>query len=571
MQIVSWTPHERRLRYRAAATTTLQLRTFDFPGWTASVDGRPVAVPPSGRWRSLTVTAPAGEHEVVFRFESTPLRTAGGVLTLSTIAALTAMALSRRGRRSAAAHSILLCAGFTLTTGCGDPPQPAAKNLVVLTFDTVRQDHLSAYGYARPTTPALRAFAAESVVFSNAFAQETNTNPSHASMFTGQYPHVHGNRVNGDVLRSDVPTLAAILHDAGFATAGFVSASVLSANGSGLGRGFGHYDGELERARRTGAETVRRARQWLAARDRDEPFFLFVHLYDAHGPYRAPPKHTEAFRSARPSGKLPLVPHHMKSVDEDGQLFRHLSQFVDRYDATLRHSDDLFRLLREGIDLRHTAVVVLSAHGETLGERHHRLDHGGQVFDEQIRIPLLLHAPALRPRRVDALVETVDLLPTALQLLQVAPPPGLTLPGRSLLPLATGAESGEDETRFVFSSARAVSHRHGDRGYALDLDRRIQTIRSQRWKLIRYPRDPATAGDYYELYDLETDPGERQNVAARHPETVQAYRARLEAWDPDLGARRSPEATPDARLQRQLRELGYVDDPAAPTEQPEVY
>ena len=152
------------------------------------------------------------------------------------------------------------------------------------------------------------------------------------------------------------------------------------------------------------------------------------------------------------------------------------------------------------------------------------------MFGEQIRIPLRLHAPELRPRRVDALVETVDLLPTALQLLLVAPPPGLALPGRSLLPLATGSESGEDETRFVFSSARAVSHRHGDRGYALDLDRRIQTIRSQRWKCIRYPRDPATAGDYYELYDLEADPGEQQDAAARPPETGQADPARRADW-----------------------------------------
>ena len=559
VEILSWTPHERRLRYRAESATTLQVRTFDFPGWTATLDGQAARITPSGRWRSLTLAAPAGTHEVVFRFGGTPLRTAASALTLATVAALALMALPRR---NAAARSVALLAVLLAGGGCGAPSQPTPQNLVVLTLDTVRPDHLSAYGYAKPTTPELRAFAEESVVFSNAFAQETNTTPSHASMFTGQYPHVHGSRVNGDVLASDVPTLAAILRDAGFATAGFVSASVLSAEGSGLDRGFDRYGDELGRARRTGVQTVRQARQWLATREPGERFFLFVHLYDAHGPYRPPAKHRDAFRSRQPSGKLPLVPHHMKSVDESGRLFRYLSQFVDQYDGTLRHSDDLFRLLREGIDLDDTAVVVLADHGETLGERYHGLDHGGQVFDEQIRIPLLLHAPALRPRRVDALVETVDLLPTALQLLRVPAPPDLALPGRSLLPLAigtTGEGASEDEERFVFSSARAVSHRHGDRGYTLDLERRIQSIRSRRWKLIRYPREPATEGDYYELYDLASDPGELRDVAEQHPEIVETYRARLEAWDPDLGARRSPATPPDARLQRQLRELGYVD------------
>lgn len=560
-----WTPHERRLRYEAATHTSLVLRTFDFPGWRATLDGRPVPVTATGRWRSLTLDAPAGEHEVSFQFVTTPLRGAASAITVLSLLALAWAAASRGGRRGARAGNVALLAVLALASGthCSEPSRPAAKNLVVLTLDTVRQDHLSVHAYERPTTPSLEAFAERSVVFSNAFTQETNTNPSHASMFTGQYPHEHGNRVNGDILEGSVPTLAEILRHAGFSTGGFVSSSVLSQDGSGLARGFDAYNDNFAGARRTGVQTVRRALAWLRGRAPDERFFLFVHLYDAHGPYRPPSRHATRFRAAQPHGQLPLVPRHMMSFDDQGKHFRHLSQFVDQYDGTLRHTDDLFRMLSGALDMNETAVFVLADHGETLGERHHGLDHGGQVFDEQIRIPFLLHAPGLPAGRVEALVETVDLLPTALDVVGVTAKPPLSLPGTSLLALAQDGAKNNATEDFIFSSARAVEARHADRGYALDPNRRIQAIRSHDWKLIRYPRLPGEDGpteDYFELYDLRSDPDERQDVAGVYPERLRDYRVRLEAWDPERGARHTPSTPLDPQLEGQLRELGYIEE-----------
>lgn len=550
IEIGEWRPHERRLVYQSTADGALRIRTFAFPGWVAEIDGKPIAIEAAGRWGSIQIQAPAGRHEVRIAFDETPIRRIGAITSALAVASLLIAAAWGRGRptgRRLMSSSLLLAA-----LGCGTPELPTARNLVVLTLDTVRRDHLSVYGYTQPTTPRLEAFADESVVFWNAIAQDTNTNPSHASMFTGQYPHVHGNRANGQILRPGVATLASILRDEGFTTAGFISSAVLESAGSGLDRGFEVYDDAFPGRRRTGAHTVERARRWLAAQPDEGRHLLFVHLYDAHGPYRPPAVHAQRFRSPSVQERLPRVPRHMRLVDEHDRPFSRLGQYVDQYDATLRHLDDLFEQLRRAIDLEDTAVIVLADHGETLGERYHGLDHGGQVFDEQIRIPLLVYAPRLAPRRVDELVQTVDLLPTALDLLGIAPPAAHSIQGHSLAPLLLGDEA-RGAPAPAFSAARAVAARHGDRGYVLDRSRRIQSVRSQNWKLIRYP---GAQDDYLELYDLKADPGEKHDLAAHAPRRLAEYTALLEAWSATDAA---GDDTQDPVLRDQLRELGYVE------------
>lgn len=558
VDIRSWQPHERRVAYSSEGANRLRLGTFAFPGWQARIDGAPAAIRAAGRWGSIEVDVPPGRHEVALRFAATPIRRAGAVLSTLSLLALAALAVrggrSNSARRATGAAALLL---LLVGAGCDRPAAPTAKNLVVVTLDTVRRDHLSVYGYERPTTPNLDAFAERSVVFLDAIAQDTNTNPSHASMFTGLYPHVHGNRANGDILGEGATTLAEILRDEGFATAGFVGSAVLRAEGSGLDRGFRVYGDRFAMRRRSGDATVDRALAWLAQRPANRRFLLFVHFYDVHGPYRPPPEHAASFRSPQPHGPLPMVPRHMKSFDDEGRLLRHLSQFVDRYDAAIHFVDEQFGRLASAIDLDDTAVIVLADHGETLGERYHGLDHGGQVFDEQVRIPFLMHSPGVPPGRVGGLVETVDLLPTALDLLGLEPPEASPLQGTSLLALSSGGSAGSD---LAFSSARATLGRHDDRGYELDRTRRIQSIRSQRWKLVRYP---GIESDYFELYDLTRDPGERRNLADDEPTHLAEYRAGLEAWE-DTQSIAQPTRQSDPALKEQLRALGYVDEADPP-------
>jgi arylsulfatase A-like enzyme len=427
-------------------------------------------------------------------------------------------------------------------------PEPPPRHLVLLSLDTVRADHLTPYGYARPTSPALETFAAGSVLFTRAFAQQTNTNPSHASMFTGLYPHVHGNETNFHTLPEGRPTLAGILAQNGFATGGFVSGAALQTF-TGLHRGFEVYRDEMEGWRQDGAVATERALEWLRSLPEDRRFFLFLHLYDAHGPYQVDPERLGRFASPEPGRRLDHIPPYQR-LRRDGKLLEHLNLYVDRYDTQVHYMDELAGRLLAEIDLEDTLVVVATDHGETLGERYHVLDHGAQVFEEQTRIALLVRAPGLAPRRVDTLVESVDLLPTVLDLLGVPPPPGAAFQGSSLRPLLAG--SRKPLRSVVFSSARADSTWY--EGYELDDKRLIHTARSNRWKLIVYP---GVERDYIELYDLRADPGETENVAGRHPEVQATLAQALERWLDERGPTR-PEADLPEELREKLRQLGYV-------------
>ena len=220
----------------------------------------------------------------------------------------------------------------------------------------------------------------------------------------------------------------------------------------------------------------------------------------------------------------------------------------------IRTLDDQVSRILEKVDLRDTIVVILSDHGETLGERYRVLDHGGQVFDEQARIPLVIYVPGQQPRRVAATVETVDPLPTLLDLLGVPLPADRPVQGKSLVPLVRDASVGG--RNFSFSSATVSEERHADRGYRMDSTRFIHSIRSSRWKLILYP---AREKDYFELYDLDADPAERENVADRYPRVRNEYHVQLRRWA--VGGRESaPSKSLTPEMREKLKALGYGDD-----------
>jgi arylsulfatase A-like enzyme len=427
---------------------------------------------------------------------------------------------------------------------------PPARNLLVITLDTTRRDHLPSYGYVRDTAPNLTTLGREGVVFEQAFAQDTNTNPSHASMFTGRYPKSHGAIANGVPLPDGVPTLAELLAERGFATGAVVSGAPLRAVASRLDRGFSFYDDEFAGVRRGGEEVVRSAQGWIERRG-NEPWFLFVHLYDAHGPYRPIGPYGALFSPGAPPDPVQRIPRYQ--LRGATQIETDLGDYVARYDAMIRYLDDRVSELLASVDLERTLVVVLADHGESLGERFQKLDHGAQVFDEQIRIPWIMRGAGLSSQRFTAPVETVDLTPTVLDLLGVPAPEGIVFEGRNHAPhLRNGTLP---PTRPIFASARAVSARHADRGYRLDPSRRIDAIRSEDWKLIRYP---GFGTDYLELYDLTTDPGEKRDRSTRESGNRKLYLSLLERHSGDESpSGHDAELSPEVR--EQLRELGYLD------------
>ncbi len=467
--------------------------------------------------------------------------------------------------RSASQAAAAVAALLTLTLlGCSRP-EPAPRNLLLVSLDTTRPDHLSAYGYPRQTSPNFDRLAAGGALFANAFAQWTATGPSHATMLTGLYPPTHGFGVTRPRLRKRFRTLPAILRDAGFRTGAFVSGFTLKGSlAKGLGHGFDVWDATFEGVRRDGVETMEAALEWLDSGDQDRPYFVFLHLYDAHGPYAQEAALPRLFESADRGAPLRQIPRDQNLRDADGRLYRYLNDYVDYYDSGLVHQDEVLGRMIEAIDLENTTVIVVADHGESMGEHGGsiNLTHATAVFDDQTRIPFLIRSPGLAPALFDEIVETTEILPTALELLGIPLPASLQPAGESLVPLLRG-ERAQDAGRLAFSGTWAkrkqgiaAAHIFGRPPViALDPQRVVFAARSMRWKLVVYP---ALDGDLVALYDLESDPLETTDVGDDYPEIRDRLLQRSGLW---LSGAEEPveELELTSEEIEKLRALGYVD------------
>jgi arylsulfatase A-like enzyme/Flp pilus assembly protein TadD len=398
-------------------------------------------------------------------------------------------------------------------------------NVLLVTIDTLRADHVGSYGGTRGLTPTIDRLAAEGLRFETTYAHVPLTLPSHAALLTGAYPFVNGVRDNGS-FRFDGhhPTLASTLKAAGYRTGAFVAAFVLDAR-FGLNAGFDVYDdkygsrpagGVLSVVERPADRVLDAAVSWIerpvAPADQSRPWFAWVHLYDPHEPYDPPePFHTR-YASDPYSGEIAFA---------DAQLGAALD-----------------RLARQGF-LTHTLVVVAADHGESLGD-HQERTHGLFAYDATLRVPLVAWAPpAIQPGVFKALARLVDVMPTALDLVGL---PASVLSGRSLRPFVAGDPADDPGSYFEALNANLT------RNWAP-----LEGLVSRGFKLIDLPIP--------ELYDLGADPGERTNVYSRRQDLAKTLERQLDA----LRAGAAP-ATPspvDGDAAQRLRSLGYVVAPAA--------
>jgi choline-sulfatase len=394
----------------------------------------------------------------------------------------------------------------------GSAPRPAS--LILITLDTTRADYLPPYE-SEGLLPAVERLAREGVVFDQAIASVPLTLPSHSSLFTGQNPPAHDVRVNATVLAPGVPTLAESLRTAGYRTAAFVGSVVLDPD-RGLARGFDVYrdvngaSGQQgrRRLRRPADEVIDDALGWLPVAN-DSPFFMWVHLFDAHAPY-AGPESSAGANGASYAGALAFM---------DSQIARLVAALESR-----------------GM-LDRTAMIVTADHGESLGE-HGERGHGIFVYESALRVPLIVRWPGVTPRRVPRLVQLIDVAPTVLALEGVAAPP---MDGVNLVPLLRG---------------RATPDRHGyaESMYPLQYGwSALRTVRAGRFKLIEAPRP--------ELYDLEADPHEQQNVFDAHQAEAQALVALLRTFGP---ADSRPDLPERPEVRERLSALGYVSPAGRP-------
>ena len=449
---------------------------------------------------------------------------------------------------------LVLSAGIAARVAALDTP----RGVVFVTLDTTRADHLGCYGYPRGTSAFTDRLAREGVLFEHAYAPASHTAPSHASMFTSLYPAQHGVTANGQAF-PDVEakpqgytTLAEMFGGAGYRTAAFTSVAFLK----GLARGFSHLDLGGGRGYRQADATVQAAIEWARQLGPTERFFVWIHLFDAHGPSRAPAGHLEALRFASPAAADAFADEAWSKWGVPRAYFKSATDLADRYrkyDAEIHFADEqlarLFEEMQRTAQNRSTLWVVTADHGEGLGN-HSEWGHGRLLYGEQLQVPMVFWGNGLPAGvREASLVRLVDLMPTLAALIgKDAAQPGFASQGRSLLPLLTRGGGLAPTRAFAQRRPPDKARRLWERGdvfAVFDLD----------WKYIVHSQGED------EFYDLRKDPLELANLV-KSPSHVKDRLASLarETW---ASLRREgsklADRPVDPTTEEELRALGYLN------------
>lgn len=397
----------------------------------------------------------------------------------------------------------------SLGLGCGQRPD---ISLLLITIDTARADHFSLYGYHRPTSPRLETLARTGVTFELALTPIPQTGPAHASILTGRWPSSLGLHDNEKPLGVEPRTLAEVLQAAGYDTAGFVSGLPLVRRVGGTHRGFAHYDDDMpdprggwKNVQRRGAKTTAAALRWLDTRQGPGAFFLWVHYFDPHGDYHPGPPHERMFADGSrgpfvASESIPIYQRRDGSTDA--------ADYIARYDGEVRYVDDEIAKLLGALSARgltaSTLVVVTGDHGEGLLEHNYFFDHGNELYLEAVRVPLVLSGPGVPSdgRRLGGVARHPDIMPTVLELLGIACPPGVE--GSSLGPALKAPEAVLE--REGFSEARLVPAK--PLVPSADVTPKL-AVHDDRFTVVW-----RKAKGTIELYDRSSDPGEDHNLFA---------------------------------------------------------
>jgi choline-sulfatase len=405
-------------------------------------------------------------------------------------------------------------------------------NVILITMDTTRADHLGCYGYPGIKTPNLDALAGRGVLFEQAATIAPLTLPAHCSIMTGMYPTYHGVRINGNTaLSEEQTTLAEVLAARGYACGAFIGAFVLDGRW-GLNQGFEHYDDtfdlkkykhlDLGAIQRPGNVVMDAALAWLEGR-KSRPFFAWIHLYDPHSPYEPP----EPYRSEYgPTGLAGLYDGEIAFMDEQ----------IGRCVAWLK---------KNGLE-KDTVLALIGDHGEGLG-CHGEGTHGYYIYDCVAHVPLIVVTPfeALRGIRVRSQVSSVDVFPSLLELARVKP--GAKTQGRSLLRLMFRPKATENRAAYVESMSPNLQF-----GWSA-----LHALRTPRYKYIDAPKP--------ELYDLVRDAGEESNILRQAPAVARKMKAELDRLmaESSRGAPAPQAANLDKETVEKLSALGYIGAPVA--------
>jgi len=422
-------------------------------------------------------------------------------------------------------------------------------NIVFISIDTLRADHLGCYGYPRNTSPFIDTFAREGIQFSQAYTTMATTLPAHISMMTSTHTMTHGIKGNMDAFHTpletseDLLTFPQMLSRIGYRTAGFVSAAPLRSH-SGFNSGFQVYE-EPVPGRFNAEEVTTRTIKWLSNdkefNENGSPVFMFVHYFDTHTPYKAPEKYKKMFR---PDSKL----HKFLKKKKVNLKQRHTIKKIAKYDAEIRFVDDqikrLFEFLKDK-ELYEDSLIVLTAdHGEGLGQ-HNYYEHG-KIYNEQIHIPLIIKLPAdmKEQKKISKLASIMDILPTVMTVLDlpVSVKDKEQLEGINLL-------NDKEKREYVFIE-RTHRKARWNRGlkYAL---------LNSRWKYHYYAEEDD------EFYNLRDDYIETKNLIKKKHGVADDFRKEIEeeiAKHKKKKRRLRKEVVVDPDVVQQLEALGYTTE-----------
>jgi arylsulfatase A-like enzyme len=416
------------------------------------------------------------------------------------------------------------------------PSRPASKspNIILITLDTTRADRMGFLGSKRGLTPNLDSLARQSVVFTRAYAQAPLTPVSHASILTGTYPQFHQVNDFRVPLAKDLPYAPDILRSHGYHTAAFVGSIVLDPNPAyapGFDRGFDsydanfHYEGPKEKHYRTverrGGEVVAHALTWLNKYPQG-PFFIWLHLYDPHDPYDPPEPYKSRYSKEPYDGEIAYMDSAV------GKLFSDLKA-RGLYDSAV--------------------IAVMADHGESLGA-HGEDTHGVFLYDETIRVPLVIKLPHAVAKRVENRVELVDVLPTLLQTVGIAVP--AEVQGESLLGMMKVEEKSEGEKSLDRPAYAETDYPHVAFGWGAE-----RSLRTGKYLYIQAPRS--------ELYDQTTDPNAVHDLAKTSTAVSSTLAEQLTALRAKTSNNReAPKASVDPTAQEKLAALGYMSGGPVP-------
>ena len=468
-------------------------------------------------------------------------------------------------------------------TGAIHWPQagPDDRNILIITIDTLRADHLGCYGYFRDTSPNIDEFARSCLLFENCIAPVAQTLPTHTSLFTGVYPREHGITANLAFTRIDnqregmykpspyLFTFAEVLKRAGYTTAAFVSAEPVK-KGCGLSLGFDLWHQPEKTETKTARDkviapvTLKKVYAWLD-QGVDQPFLCWIHLFDPHASYAAPKPYDtmfqtdaalEAYMAQRKISDKSSKPRRADQKPKEWDSRDSINGYDGEIAFTDLHLGKLFDKLRDAGLWDNTAIVLTSDHGEGLGQ--HQYPEHNEIWQEQLHVPLLMRIPGVKPRRIATQLSIVDVLPTLLGVM------GDVAAADIFLQQCTGANVLADDHRPTALYAQHPRTRAGIYANSVVMDG---------WKYIMYGTNrPSYRKETDKLFNLSNDPFELKDLLAENPDKAAAMKTRLQTMIAEqkgrgraLEAGKIVEVTDENRKaledrSKNLKALGYMDD-----------